>query len=109
MKENKNIKLDEIGSRLPFTVPDNYFEDFSNQFESAISFNKVSWMRVLRPWLYMAAMFAGIIFISRIGYNVYQDKKTAKVENYDMYVISQVNDAEIFDYYASQEKVTNNN
>lgn len=101
MKKGENISFDNIGAKLPFTVPENYFEQFANQFDDQIAVKPVPILKLMRPWLYFAAMFIGIFFMSKIGYTVYQNNKTTNAENYDLYVISQVNDAEIFDYLSS--------
>jgi len=59
----------------PFTVPDHYFDNLTKQvmatiepLESEISpkGRKVSFRQTVRPWLYMAAMFIGLIFIAKI-------------------------------------------
>ena len=40
--------------------------------------------KLLRPWLYVAAMFLGVLFLSRVGYNIYQEKNdNLMAENYD--------------------------
>jgi len=97
-----NINLNENGNgnrnRKPFTVPDKYFEDFATNFEAQIALKPVSPFKLLRPWIYMAAMFLGVFFMSRLVYTVYNDNKTANAENYELYVMSQVNDVENLEY-----------
>lgn len=105
MDTNKNIE--KIGNRNPFTVPDNYFEQFANNFEAQISIKPVSGFKLLRPWLYMAAMFMGVFFMSKIAFTFYNDKKLAATENYELYVLSQVNDIENIDYTEPTENATN--
>ncbi len=97
---SKKIKIDEIGNRVPFKVPENYFEDFATQFESQVVLKPVSVYKIIRPWMYMAAMFLGVFFMSRIVYTVYSEKKQlASAENYELYVLTQVNDVESLDTY----------
>lgn len=64
MKEENKLKL-KYGTRNPYRVPDNYFEQFTSRImeqlpEHQIGENEVRepsrWQR-LRPFLYMAAMF----------------------------------------------------
>jgi len=105
---NKNRILNEIGNRKPFAVPENYFEDFANQFEAQIAVKPVSPVKLLRPWMYMAAMFLGVFFMSRIVYTVYNDNKTADAENYELYVMSQVNDVENLEYFEDEVVETTN-
>jgi len=96
---DKKFKLEDIGSRKPFSVPDNYFEQFADQFEEQLTLKAVSPIKLLRPWMYMAAMFLGVLFLSKIGYTVYTDSKLTKTENYELYVMSQVDDIENMELY----------
>ncbi len=66
----KSKKLEDIcGKDNPFSVPDGYFEHFTQQLMDKLPEKKISieaphhitiWQRI-KPWLYMAAMFCGII------------------------------------------------
>ncbi len=65
-------KLNEIGRKNPFKVPEGYFEQFPEDFMSRLPERTTEepkalnlWDR-LKPWIYMAAMFAGIALIVRI-------------------------------------------
>jgi len=95
---SKKMNINETGNRKPFAVPENYFEDFANQFEAQIAIKPVSPIRLLRPWIYMAAMFLGVFFMSRIIYTVYNNNKLTEAENYELYVMSQVDDVENLQY-----------
>lgn len=75
MKQEEKLK-EVAGKGSPFTIPDNYFESFkSNLMASLPEYpekpveQKVSvWHRV-RPYVYLAAMFAGIWCMMKIFYN----------------------------------------
>jgi hypothetical protein len=68
--ENNNI-LDKIGRKDGMTVPNDYFADFQAKMEGMLPYNEEAestkkikaprsfWGRV-RPYVYMAAMFAGV-------------------------------------------------
>lgn len=66
MKSHFN-KLEEIDrSRNPFKVPDNYFARFNEEMMSRLPEKEIVpprtvplWEKV-KPWVYMAAMFAGL-------------------------------------------------
>ena len=66
MKEEKNI-LDKVNRNSGMTVPENYFADFAEKMmqqlpekkEPIIAKPATVWQRV-RPFAYLAAMFAGI-------------------------------------------------
>lgn len=69
----KKIKLEEMGGVNPFKMPENYFEDFTENMMSRLP-ERVSsepqpvrslWNR-MQPFVYMAAMFAGIALMIRL-------------------------------------------
>lgn len=63
----------KVGTKNPFSVPDRYFEDFTQELISNLppkepmlpAAEPTLWQRV-KPWLYMAAMFCGIMLSVRI-------------------------------------------
>lgn len=65
-QEDKNI-LDKLGKQTGFQVPEGYFEHFTQQMVDQLPDIEITdveakpslWVRV-RPYVYMAAMFAGI-------------------------------------------------
>jgi len=62
MKQDDNI-LNKFGNKKPFSVPENYFENFAAEMEKQIVPKKgktvtVSFVAKLKPFLYAAAMFA---------------------------------------------------
>lgn len=71
MSKNVN-KLDEIKKDNPFRVPENYFDNLTQNIMSNLP-ERVSeeqetitlWKR-MQPWVYMAAMFAGIALMIKI-------------------------------------------
>lgn len=72
MREETNL-FKKVGTKNPFKVPENYFEDFSSELMSRLP-EKDSlpalqeptlWQRV-KPWLYMTAMFCGIMLSVRL-------------------------------------------
>ena len=68
MKQENSEILKKLGKEPGFKVPENYFADFSKNLTESLPEVKITktsaakptmWMR-LRPYVYMAAMFAGI-------------------------------------------------
>ena len=86
MIEKDNNKLNELKDRQPFLVPESYFEGFTDDFMSRLP-KRVHEAKVIslydrvKPWLYLAAMFAGIIVL----FNIYN--KSAEVINKDEHTI----------------------
>lgn len=72
MKEENKI-LSKVGKRNPFKVPDGYFTDFTQELMSKLPEKEnlytnqevTLWQRV-KPWIYMTAMFCGIMLSVRM-------------------------------------------
>lgn len=72
MGKEENI-LKKAGTDNPFSVPDHYFEDFSRNLMAKLPEKEplplpeepTLWQRV-KPWIYMAAMFCGIMLSVRV-------------------------------------------
>jgi len=72
MEEEKNI-LKKVGTKNPFTVPEGYFENFTQDLMSKLPEKEsylpksepTLWQRV-KPWIYMTAMFVGIMLSVKI-------------------------------------------
>jgi hypothetical protein len=98
MKNNKNISIEEIGKELPFSVPENYFEQFALQIEEQIGARKHR-SRFLRSWMYVAATIVAIFVIGTVSYNINQRNMIKNSDNYEAYVMAQVNETAVMDYY----------
>ncbi len=90
MKEEEIIR--KCGTENPFTVPEGYFEQFTGKLMEQLSDEApiaedterpviTLWQRV-KPWFYLAAMFAGVIFSAKVflGNSVGQTEPTAQTE-----------------------------
>lgn len=71
MNTGKENILDKVGRRDGMTVPEGYFADFQQRMEAMLPRNEAaestaeikaprSFMDRIRPFVYMAAMFAGV-------------------------------------------------
>ena len=71
--EKENNILRKAGTRNPFKVPEGYFEGFTQELMDRLPEKEMIpemqeptlWQRV-KPWVYMAAMFVGIMLSVRI-------------------------------------------
>lgn len=108
MKKNR-ITLDSIEKTDPFKIPENYFEQFVAGLMSTLPDRPVEvpapvrlWERV-QPWLYMAAMFAGIALMI----NLFAEKPDRKQGSGQIYVSGGPNltsSADIEDFYLYYEE-----
>lgn len=71
MKKEETNLLNRCGKENPFKVPEGYFENFAEQLmdklpeKAPVEAPDITlWMRI-RPWVYMAAMFCGIMLMVR--------------------------------------------
>lgn len=72
MGKEDNI-LKKVGTQNPFSVPDHYFETFTRELMDKLPEKEplpvmnepTLWQRV-KPWIYMAAMFCGIMLSVRV-------------------------------------------
>lgn len=87
MKEEDEI-MKKFGKDNPFTVPEGYFQNFTDEVMSKLpekkevpSVTKVrTWDRI-RPWVYMTAMFIGAFLITKIAsFNHQQNNSVAQTE-----------------------------
>lgn len=72
MKKEETDLLKRCGTENPFTVPEGYFERFTEQLmeklperEAQPAPKLTQWTRV-KPWVYMAAMFCGLMLSVRM-------------------------------------------
>ncbi|MGL5938296.1 MAG: hypothetical protein ACRCY5_06190 [Phocaeicola sp.] len=67
MKEEYNIRK-KCGIDNPFSVPEGYFNNFTKELmeklpeKEVIDVPEVTFWQRSKPWLYMAAMFMGMLF-----------------------------------------------
>ena len=76
MKTEQN-NLDRLKGKNPFTVPEGYMEGLTANIMSQLperepeeEVKKVSLMDRVRPWLYMAAVFAGLGLFFKMSFNI---------------------------------------
>ena len=120
MKDKDNNISDRIGRRDGMTVPEGFFEDFARRMQAELPENpdaentrvlapKTFWERV-RPFVYMAAMFAGIwcmlkmftlMSTSPVDLSIDNNKILTEALSDDNFVydhfIDEINQNEIFD------------
>lgn len=101
MKNKMNISLDEVGNELPFRVPENYFDQFACQIETQITPQHIAITKLMKPWMYMAAMFVGVLILAQVFYTLYNNN-VKKSDRYESYVLSQVDESSLMDYYVNE-------
>lgn len=97
-------RLDDIGNKNPFTVPEDYFAKFNHEIMSKLPEKEVvapkkntMWAKT-RPFMYLAAMLFGLIFIVKI----FLDNNN-KPQFYDDYWSNvQITEEEFYQYLEDQ-------
>ena len=113
MKEPKSEIIDNIASRgSGMSVPDGYFEDFSVRMASQLPFREEldvpiaqqkatkgnGWLR-LRPYVYMAAMFAGAWCLLKMFALMSPGSNDINIERYPSLSLALQNDEQFIDEY----------
>ena len=70
MLDEKTL-MEQYGRKHPFSTPEGYFENFHEQLMNSLPevepiaapTTRIGFMTRIKPWLYMAATFVGIIFM----------------------------------------------
>lgn len=99
MNNKPHISLQDIGTELPFSVPDHYFDDLADRMEAATAAQRPTLRHMMKSWLYMAALFAGVLLLGNLAYILYQRNTSLKLENYERYLLSQVDEGALIDFY----------
>jgi len=102
--DKKRILLKNIAKVEPFKTPEGYFESFTNgimsQLPDVVRENSknvsVNWWQHVRPWVYMAAMFAGIALMIRMFIG---PPATGGIKNYASEGLKLTSSSDIDDYY----------
>ncbi len=103
-KEEKLLK--HAGRHAGMKVPDGYFEEFVGKMMTALpDYPKKPevpvlsmWQRV-KPYVYMAAMFAGIWCMMKMFHIASQNSSSADLDNPPQSVVLALDDSETFDYF----------
>lgn len=102
MDKELNKILKETGNRIPFSVPENYFNNFAAEMDAKIATEKISVIKLIKPWLYMAAMFVGVFILGNVFYDFYQNNKKIDDDLYELYVMSQIDQTVELDFYQNE-------
>ncbi|MDR0370303.1 MAG: hypothetical protein LBH80_00385 [Prevotellaceae bacterium] len=104
MKTENHISIDEINRELPFSVPPDYFEQFAQKIDEQIGNRRPPLGKMMTSWLYLAAMFIGVLLLGSLFYSIYQKRFAEKNEMMEMYILSQVKEISMFDYYLTDDE-----
>jgi hypothetical protein len=111
MEKTDQKILQTFGNSNPFTVPEGYFENFASDINAQIADEQVTFKKLIKPWMYLAAIFVGVFLLANVFYAIYQQNKSRNAELYEMYLMSQLDQTIMYDYYALSmtDDETNNN
>lgn len=86
MKEEDKL-LEKFGKKNPFNVPEGYFENFTNELMDKLPEKEIgpelkitTWQKI-KPWIYMTAMFCGLMFSFKVLTNKPEKDNTAPLES----------------------------
>ncbi|MGC3977009.1 MAG: hypothetical protein QM751_01480 [Paludibacteraceae bacterium] len=94
-----------INNKLPFKTPDHYFENFALQMDKKTAPPQTINFRRRKSWFYAAAVIAAVTVLGGARYYTTQKEDQKRyADNYESYVLSQVDESSMIDYY-----INNNN
>ena len=93
--ERENNILRKAGTRNPFKVPEGYFEGFTQELMDRLPEKEMIpemqeptlWQRV-KPWIYMTAMFCGIMLSVRVFVGHPQKDEFSSITDMEMSDVS---------------------
>lgn len=108
MKQEDRLR-EKVGKKKVFKVPENYFDSFRTEMlktlpshpEKPVEKRLSAWQR-FKPYIYLAAMFAGIWCMMKIFHNVSENQLTTPESFQDKFALV-VNDQETMDFYTSDQ------
>ncbi len=121
--DKKQTNLEQMKGKNPFRMPDGYMEGLTSQIMSQLpekpkveEARRVSFSERVRPWLYLAAVFAGLglFFDVMIGFNqsdengnrmdslLVRSEKAANLSTFSASDLISEEDAEYLDYIESR-------
>ena len=115
MKEEIKIK-EKLQGREPFKVPENYFENFTSELmdklpeQEPMQPEEITLWTKVRPWIYMAAMFVGIMLSVRVFVGSPQknnmEQLAASIDDMSDEYLNEMVDGTLMDDYSLYEYLT---
>lgn len=112
--ETKKQTLEEIGNKIPFKVPENYFSQVNGTIMANLPEKEapvivpISLWDKTKPWVYMAAMFFGLFFIIQVLTTNTQTRTpenntaSTSISQQDYWSDVKISEEEFFDYIETQ-------
>ncbi|GHT12753.1 hypothetical protein FACS189415_3000 [Bacteroidia bacterium] len=101
----KTLKLNDLVKVDPFKTPEGYFEGLTNDIMRQLpdrvveSPKTINLWQQMQPWVYMAAMFAGIALMVKIFVGTPQQSMIKTLASEGIEVNSPSEIEEFYDYY----------
>lgn len=96
-------ELEKMDNKRPFALPETYFADFAANMEALAVDAKPRKLNLRLKWVYaVAASLIGVVFIGQV-YITENKKEKIAADNYNSYVLSQVSEGAMLEYYLEAE------
>ena len=112
--ETKKQTLADINKKVPFKVPENYFSQFNESIMAMLPEKVVEPVKPIslwdksKTWVYMAAMFLGLIFTMKVlvtttdTSNTVNNTASTSLSQEDNWNDVKISEEEFFDYIETQ-------
>ncbi len=98
-------ELEKTGNKRPFTVPENYFNNFAEQMEKQIAAESPAGKYRLHTRLSVAAAaIIAIVFVSQLFVTERKEERLSMDAFNTYYILSQVNENSMMDWYVADEE-----
>ena len=103
--DTKKHTLEDIGNKIPFTVPENYFSEVNKTIMANLPekeppvIEPITLWDKTKPWVYMAAMFLGLFFTIKVLITTSNPTPDSSLNYWSGIEISE---EEFFDYIEDQ-------
>jgi hypothetical protein len=109
----QKINITDLDRKLPFEVPEDYFDTFSARMTAQLEEPRktIGFSKSLKIWISIAAIFVGVVVVGKFYYlPSHSPKELSEVsaENYESYVLSQVDEAQLVDVYVNDDSSPKN-
>lgn len=111
MRKQDNLSNNDRLRKVPFIVPDGYFESFNREmmknlpeYPEELKQQPLSRWQRFKPYIYMAAMFLGIWCMMKVFHHV-SSPSTLSIDNPPEQVTLALSDNNLYDFYSTSYEV----
>ncbi len=95
--------MKQCADKSPFTVPENYFEEFPMRLDNMIR-RKPLKAGFAGNWIAVAAALAGIVLLAQVSLFLYDRYLERNNAEYELFLLSQLGTDVYYDYFLNSDE-----